>query len=127
MPGPTFSGMLALEQVRDAARELDHLDAALDAAAASGRVLPGSSATIPGELRRVRAQQPEGLLQHARAPLRRRVAPGGKRRLRRAHRGIDVRAGRHRHSPDRFPRGRVGDVAGTRGGRRDGLPANPEG
>jgi hypothetical protein len=51
MPGPTF-GILALQEVRDAAGELADLEAALDVALGVGMVLPCSrasvSATTPG-------------------------------------------------------------------------------
>ncbi len=105
--------VLALEQVRDAAGELDHLQPALHLAHRIGQRL---AVLLGDELRErllVLLQQREELLHHARAAQRRRVAPGGQRGLRGLHGRVDLGGVRERHAlGDGAGRG-VGDLAGA--------------
>ena len=79
MPGPALVGVLALHQVRDAAGELDHLDAALDVALGVGDGLAVLAGEAVGQLVVVARHQLEELHQHAGAALR---VGGGPGRLR---------------------------------------------
>ena len=85
-------GELALEQVRDADRELDDLDAALDVALGVGDGLAVLDRQQLGELVGVGVDQLDELHQHAGPALR---VPGGPFLLRldrRGHCGVDVGA-----------------------------------
>jgi hypothetical protein len=68
-------GVLALEQMRDAAGELDHLDAALHRAHRIGQRLAVLLGHYAGKILLVSLQQLKKLLHDASPPQRRRVAP----------------------------------------------------
>ena len=90
MPRADLLGELALQQMRNAAGELDDLEAARDLALGVGEDL----AVLFGDQARQRVvvavQQFEELEQHARAGQRRRRRPGRERRGCRLHRPVDL-------------------------------------
>ena len=106
-PGRDLVGVVALEQLRDAARELDDVDAARDLALRVAEDL----AVLRGDHRRERVavlvEQAEKGVEDARPAQRRRVAPRGLGRLRGGDRGVDVGRGGER------------DAARDGAGRRD--------
>ncbi|MNC90466.1 hypothetical protein D3C83_65670 [compost metagenome] len=84
--------MLALDEMRNAHGEFDHLDAALDR---TDRIAQRLAVFVGDEARQlfaVRIQQLAVAHQYACAAKGRRVAPLRIGRLRGGHRGIDVRA-----------------------------------
>jgi hypothetical protein len=117
--GRDLVGEIALEQLRDAARELDDVDAARHFALRIGEHLAVLGGDHVRQLILVQVQQFQELEHHAGAADRRRVGPLGERGLRGGHRGIDVgRGGKHHLARDLAGRG-VGDVlraGGTAGG-----------
>ena len=72
-------GVFALERMRDAAGELDHLEPALDVAAGVGEHLAVLGGEQRGELVHARLDQPLELEHHPRAPLRVDRRPAGLR------------------------------------------------
>ena len=90
-------GVLALEQVRDADRELDDLDAALDVAARVGEGLAVLEGQQLGEFVDVLVDQLDELHHHAGAPLRVPRRPLLLRLDRDRDRGVDVGGRGHRH------------------------------
>ena len=81
MPGPGAFGELALQQVRDAEAELDHLDAALDVALGVRNGLAVLAGEQLGERVHLPGDEIEELHHHAGAALRVGGGPGGLRRL----------------------------------------------
>ena len=83
-------GVLALEQMRDAAGELDHFEPALDVALGVGEGLAVLGGEQPREVVEFPLQQLEELEHHARAPLRIGRGPGRLRRLGVGDRVLDL-------------------------------------
>ena len=88
--GRDLVGVVALEQLRDAAGELDDVDAARDLALRVGEDLAVLGGDHRGQRVAVLVEQLEEGVQDARAADRRRVGPGREGRLRRGHRGVDL-------------------------------------
>ena len=80
---------VALQQLRDAAGELDDVDAARDLALRVGEDLAVLGGDHRGERVLVLVEQCEEVIQHARSADRRRVGPGGERGLGCCRRGVD--------------------------------------
>ena len=105
--------LLALQQMRHAAGELDHLDAALHRTGGVGErlavLLAGKLCQLVAMLLHQFAEAGED----AGAAQWRGFAPGREGRLGRRHRRIDIGPGGQRDLVDHLARGRVEDVAGT--------------
>ena len=89
-PRPGALGVFALQHVRDAAGELDHLQPALDVAARVGQHLAVLAGEHGRQLVHPRLDQPLECEHHPRAPLGVHRAPGRLRALRGLNRGVDV-------------------------------------
>jgi hypothetical protein len=119
-------GFFALEQVRHAAGELDHLDAALHRA---GRVGQGLAVLLRGEPRQFVAvlfHQLAETGEDAGTAQRRGVAPGGESGLGCRHCGIDVGSVGQWNQADQFAGGRVEHLAHAAARRLDTLTVDPE-
>ena len=126
-PGPHVLGVLALQQVGDAARELDHLEAALHRAGRVGQRLAVLLGDDPRDVALALLEEVAEAHEDARPPKRRRVAPPGERGAGVPHRRVDVVGRRERHRPHRAPGRRVGDDAFPAAGAGDAAPVHPEG
>ena len=117
---------LALQQMRNAGGELDHLDAARDRALGVGERLAVLLRDDLREVLLVRLHQLAKAHQHARAAQRRRRAPGGQRRRRGLHRRVDVGRVAERHVADHLAGGGIGDFAVARRARGHRASADPQ-
>jgi hypothetical protein len=113
--GRDLVGEVALQQLRDAAGELDDVDPTCDLALRVGEDLAVLGGDHRGQRVAVLLQQLEELQHHASAPQRRQVGPGRKGRARGLHGGIDLF--------DRGERDLARDVAGRRVVDRLAAPA----
>ncbi len=111
--------------MRDAAGELDHLDAALHRAHRIGQRLAVLLGDDARELLLVRLQELQEFLHDARAAQRRRVAPLGECRGCRFHRGIDDPGVGKGHAFRHLAGGGIEHLAVATGGT-DRLTVNPE-
>ena len=93
-----MAGELALQEMRDAAAEIDHLDAALDLADGIGVGLAVLGRDRRGDAVGVGVEQLLEAEHEAGALERRRVGPGGQRQLGRGDRGVEL--GRRRQRQD---------------------------
>ncbi len=118
--------LLALQQMRHAAGELDHLDAALHRAGGVGQRLAMLFRSQLREFVAVLLHQLAEAGEDARAPQRRGLAPGREGRFGRRHRGIDIVLARQRHLADHLAAGRIEHVAHAAAGRLDALTIDPE-
>ena len=118
--------MLALQEVRDAACELHHLQAALHRAHGVGQGLAVLLGDEARDVLLVRLQQLQEFLHDPRPAQGRRIAPAGVGRGGRLHGGVDVGRVAERHAPDDRAEGGIGHlpVALARGGLT--LAADPE-
>ncbi len=117
---------LALEEVRNAARELDDLDATRDRPFRIGERLAVLFGDHPRELFLVRFHEFAKTHENPRAAQRRCCPPRGQGRTRCAHRRIDVLAIAERDVADDLAGRRIGDLAIALRARRDGGTADPE-
>ena len=106
MPGRGLLGEAALEQLRDAAAVLDHLEPALHLAHRVGEHLPVLGGEEPREVLAVLGDELADAEEHLGAARERDRPPGGERLLRRRDGGVDL-----------LERGEV-DRAGLLAGRR---------
>ena len=95
---PHLRRVLALEQVRNAAGELHHFQAAGDFAARVGQGLAVLGGDRPGQRVGIALDQRPQPEHHPRTLQRRRRRPVGKRRLRRGHGRLHVIGARQRHA-----------------------------
>jgi hypothetical protein len=107
---------LALQQLRDAAGELDHLQAARDRALGVGQRLAVLGGDEPGQLVRVRLQQRLEREHDPGAANGRRRLPVGLSRPGRSHRAIDLARVGQRHLADALAERRVVDRPGAPAG-----------
>ena len=107
MPRADLLGELALQQMRDAAGELDDLDAAGDLALGVGKHLAVLFRDRAGQRVVLARQELQELEQDAGAGQRRRRGPAGKRLGGGLHRSIDLGAAAQRHPPDALAGRRV--------------------
>ena len=117
---------LTLDEMRDAGRELDDLDAARDGAGGVGERLAVLLGDHAREILLVRLEELAKPHQDAGAAQRGPRAPLRERRRGGACRGVDVVGVRKRHVTDHLAGRRVGDVAVARRSCGDGSPADPE-
>ena len=115
---------LALHQVRDAAGELHHLEAALDVALGVGDDLAVLAGEELRELVVIALHELEELEQHPRPPLRVGGGPRRLRALRVLHRRPDLGLGGERHLPGHLAGHGLVDVAEAPGGPPDLLAAD---
>ncbi len=124
--GADVLAVFALEQMRNAGRELDDFDASRDRALCVGERLAVLLRDDARDVLLVRVQQLAKAHQHARAPKRRRRAPRGKCSSGRLHRRIDVCPVRERHVPNHFAGRRVRHLAVARRLRRHRAATDPQ-
>ena len=97
MPGPGALGIFALQRVRDAAGELDHLEAALDVALGVGDDLAVLGGEQEGEIVHVGLDQRLELEHHPGAALRVGRGPGGQGLAGGGDRALEVGGGAEAH------------------------------
>ena len=124
-PPDTCGVMLALEQLAEAAGELDHLEPARDLAARVVEHLAVLARDQGGELVLVGGDQLAEGEHHLRPARERRRAPAARRLGGRRDRAVDVVGGGERDARDHLAGGRVGHLAVTLGGALVAPAADP--
>ena len=125
--GPHVLRVVPLQEVGDAARELDDLEAALHRA---GRVVEGLAVLFGDDPRDIPLAPLEEVAephQDPRPPQRGRVPPAGERGAGAAHRGVDVIGGRERHRAHGAAGRGIGDDALPGAGRVGAAAVHPQG
>src|SRR5581483_4388074 len=118
---------LALQQVRDAARELDDVEPTRDLGAGVVEHLAVLGRDRAGDVLGVRVEEVAEAEQDPGALAERGAAPCGERTARRVDRGIDVALARERDALADRSRGGIEDVADTAGLVVRGRPVDPVG
>jgi hypothetical protein len=117
-------GKLALEEMGNAAGELDHLQAAGDRALGVVHRLAVFFGDRGRQLVHVLLDEALEAEHDPRAPKRRRRGPSGKRSVRRADRGIELALVGEGDPPDQLAQGRIEDIAMAPAGALDHLAAD---
>ena len=122
--GADMAGELALQEMRDAAAEFDHLDAALDLADGIGVGLAVLQGDRPGDVVDVGVEQLLEAEHEAGALERRHVGPGGQRQLGSGDRGVELGRRRQRHDRRLLAGRRIEDRRRARAGGAAQLAAD---